>query len=271
MATKYEKHPAADLFPMMSELQFQHLKADIKEHGQREDIIVWCGLLIDGRNRLRACTELGIEPQISELMEETDPVKYVLSENLHRRHLTTNQRACVAAKLATLRHGDVQSQKKDDGPNGLSSIDDSAKLLNVSPRSVKRVKHVIENASKSVVAAVETDELKASLAVKFMKLCEDKKEQAKIVKEGANAVREYVASNSTPKAEKPLEPKADQEQLSRVNAEFTSEAVVANAAAIKSLKSATNPSVVISAVLKTLNTENITAIMLYCEELLSDK
>ena len=44
--------------------------------------------------------------------------------------IQTNQRACVAAKLATLKRGDVQSQKKDDRQNCLSSIDDAATLRN---------------------------------------------------------------------------------------------------------------------------------------------
>jgi hypothetical protein len=258
--TELPIHPAANLFPMMSEEQFQALKADIDEHGQQEDAVTWKGQLVDGRNRVRACRELGIEPDIADLMDETDPVAYVLSHNLHRRHLSTNQRACVAAKLATLKHGSNQ-HAKEEGQNCPSTIDDASTLLSVSPRAVKNAKHVIENASSAVVDAVESDEIKASLAYKFIGLCEGKRDQAKLVKEGVKAVREYVKEKTPPKKKKPSKP------LTETNVEYTPEALVENAKAIKGLRSAKNPVVVMSAVLADMSPEDVTSILLYCEEL----
>jgi len=107
MTIEYKLHPIAELFPAMTEDEFEGLKADIKANGQRDSITVWMGQLIDGRHRLRACNELGIEPIVGELMEETDPVTWAISLNLHRRHLSTAQRAEIAARLATLKRGQV--------------------------------------------------------------------------------------------------------------------------------------------------------------------
>ncbi len=146
-------HPAAELFPMMSETEYQAMKEDIRLHGQNDDVLVWNGTLLDGRNRLRACTELGIEPGWAEIPKTTDPVAWVLSHNLHRRHLTTSQRAMVAEKLATLLHGDVKSQR-DDAPIDASSQSEAAAALKVSRRSVQRAKTVRKRASKKVIAAV---------------------------------------------------------------------------------------------------------------------
>jgi ParB-like chromosome segregation protein Spo0J len=264
MIAKIEIHPAANLFPMMAEDQFQLLKADIQEHGQREDAVVWKGLLIDGRNRVRACRELGLEPEVAELPDEDDPVAYVISHNLHRRHLSTNQRACVAAKLATLKHGGDRQSEEFKGSIDLSCQDDAATLLNVSVPALKRAKHVIENASSAVIDAVESDEIKASLAYKFIGLCDGKRDQAKIVKEGVKAVRAYVKEKAPPKAKK----KKATEPLIETNAEYTTEALVENAEAIKGLKAARNPVVVISKVLFDMDPEQVTSILLHCETLL---
>ena len=112
----------------------------------------------------------------SELMDETDPVAWVISHNLHRRHLTTGQRADVAAKVATMRHGDVKSQKSD-GSKDPSSITDAAKLMKVSPASVKRAKKVHNKGSEAVKQAVEQGELTVSVAAEFIKAVPDKAEQ----------------------------------------------------------------------------------------------
>ncbi len=161
-------HPVADLFPPMTEEEFRGLKEDIRQHGQREDIVVWCGQLIDGRHRLRACRELGIKPQIAELMEETDPVQYALSHNLHRRHLTTAQRAMVAAKLATYKKGDNQHSKEHSGIP-LTTQTEAATALNVSVDSLKQARKIRAKASPEVVSATERGDMTLNAAVATIK------------------------------------------------------------------------------------------------------
>jgi hypothetical protein len=202
----FEVHPVANIFPMMSEDEYQGLKADIAEFGQHEAITVWCNLLIDGRNRLRACDELGIEPMVCELDESTDPVGWAVSYNLHRRHLSTSQRANVAAKLETLKHGDVKSQKNE--MQNCISREDAAKMMNVSPRSVADAKKVQEHGSEELKRAVERDEIPVSTAANLVKAVPDKKEQSKLVTEGPKAVKQAVA----PKKKEP-EPEIEWEDF----------------------------------------------------------
>jgi hypothetical protein len=252
-------HPVADLFPMMSASEFARLKSDIETNGQREDIVVWRGLLIDGRNRLRACEELDIEPQIAELMDETDPVQYALSHNLHRRHLTTAQRAIVAAKLATMQHGGDRSKSSNDDLNR----SDVASLLNVSTASVDRAKHVLANGSTALATAVESGEVPVSLAERLLKTGCNVKDQTKLVTEGRKAIQNFITAKNPPKKreqEKPVE--------SEVNAEITDDAVTENKQAIKVLLSAKNKLVVIDSALKKMSQEELTSLMLRCEELL---
>jgi len=178
-------HPAAELFPMMSETEFQAMKEDIRIHGQNDDVLIWNGKLLDGRNRLRACTELGIEPGWSELPKTIDPVAWVLSHNLHRRHLTTSQRGMVATKLATL----LQGEKKTDAGIQASSQIEAAEKLNVSRDSVQKARKVKQKATPEVVAAVEsgTMSLNAAVATTKPKATQAEKDAAKAAKAKAKA------------------------------------------------------------------------------------
>jgi chemotaxis protein histidine kinase CheA len=178
-------HPAAELFPMMSETEFQAMKEDIRIHGQNDDVLIWNGTLLDGRNRLRACVELEIEPGWSELPSTIDPVSWVLSHNLHRRHLTTSQRGMVATKLATL----LQGEKKTDAGIQASSQIEAAEKLNVSRDSVQKARKVKQKATPEVVAAVEsgTMSLNAAVATTKPKATQAEKDAAKAAKAKAKA------------------------------------------------------------------------------------
>ena len=72
--------------------------------GLHEPIWLYEGQILDGRNRYRACQELGI-PCPTRVYEGQEPLAFNLSLNLHRRHLNESQRAMVAERLATLPEG----------------------------------------------------------------------------------------------------------------------------------------------------------------------
>src|SRR5262249_15611532 len=142
-----EFHPLADIFPLVEGAEFDELVADINEHGLHEPIVVYEDKILDGRNRYRACEAAGIEPTFT-VYQGDDPVSYVISLNLRRRHLDESQRAMVAAKLATLKLGD--NQHSEGLPIGRSS-----ELLNVGERTVARAREVQEHGTPELVSAVE--------------------------------------------------------------------------------------------------------------------
>ena len=160
-------HPAADVFPMLDDKSYQALKADIAANGQWEMIMMHDEQIIDGRNRLKACCELGIEPSIGELPIDLDPCNYIVGVNLHRRHLDKGQRSMIADKLATMRQGE---KKADTGiPVSPPSQAEAAAMLNVSVDSVQKARTVRNNATPEVVAAVERGELSLNAAVETVK------------------------------------------------------------------------------------------------------
>ena len=94
---------AADVFPMMADDELAELAEDIAANGLREPLVTADVdgriRLVDGRNRRAACKIAGVIPQTRELNGE-DPTAFVLSANVHRRNLTTGQRAMAIAMLS---------------------------------------------------------------------------------------------------------------------------------------------------------------------------
>lgn len=121
-------HPAADLFPMVEGDEFAELCNDIKERGLAQPITIWTdGSLLDGRNRLLACYETHQEV-VLDRYEGTDPVQFSLSANLHRRHLSAGQRACVGLKVLELLQPAAKERQREAGGDRKSETAKSLSL-----------------------------------------------------------------------------------------------------------------------------------------------
>jgi hypothetical protein len=148
-AQAFPFHPLANLFPLVKGDEFAALVEDIRANGLREPVVLFQEQILDGRNRYRACEAAAVACRFEHYTGD-DPIGYVISLNLRRRHLDESQRAMVAAKLATLRRGDNQHS-----PIGETSQAKAAELLNVGKRSVERAAIVRETGSPELVRAVE--------------------------------------------------------------------------------------------------------------------
>lgn len=89
-------HPLCSLFPRMTGSDFGALIEDIKANGLREPITLHDGLILDGGNRYRACLHAGVAPRFVDF-SGSSLVSFVLSANLHRRHMTPGQQAAIVA------------------------------------------------------------------------------------------------------------------------------------------------------------------------------
>jgi hypothetical protein len=122
-------HPAAEIFPLMSEPELKAMAEDIKKNGLQVPIVL-CRAddrrpnpysLVDGRNRLDAMELAGVTFRVfrrpfdkdwdfqilnNNLIEVTDcrdPYEFVISANAHRRHLTPEQKRELIAKVLKAR------------------------------------------------------------------------------------------------------------------------------------------------------------------------
>lgn len=111
-----EIHPIANLFPMLAADELQDLADDIALNGQHHPIVLdEAGCLLDGRNRLAACTLVGVEPTFVTIAP-ADIQRFIVSENIKRRHLSKGQCAMLIARsqnCATQRHGDQRELARD--------------------------------------------------------------------------------------------------------------------------------------------------------------
>jgi ParB-like chromosome segregation protein Spo0J len=96
-------HPSAALMPMMDEESFKMFKANISKEGIKEPMIIYQGLLLDGRNRYRAARELGLKLTAANFKTfdgtPAEAEAFVISANLHRRQLNNKQKQEFAQKM----------------------------------------------------------------------------------------------------------------------------------------------------------------------------
>ena len=83
----YALHPLCTLFPRLEGDAFDALVADIRANGLREPIILLDDMILDGGNRYRACLESGVKASFEQYRGD-NAAAFVISRNLHRRHLT---------------------------------------------------------------------------------------------------------------------------------------------------------------------------------------
>lgn len=92
-----QAHPYADKYPMLPDDEHAELVESIAANGLRNPVVVTPdGLILDGRNRAKACAELGIEPE-TVTYEGDDLAEYVIDVNGVRRHMSTGARAMADA------------------------------------------------------------------------------------------------------------------------------------------------------------------------------
>lgn len=193
-------HEAANILPMMGEAEFAAFMADIEDNGLREPIIVYKGKILDGRHRYKACLELSIDPDLLKLDDHDighDPIAYVKSVNLWRRHLTDGQRAMVAVESEKMYAAALKGKEKARKTGGDSctgaivpsgtAAEKAAFESGVSARSVASAKKVVNEGAKQVADAVRSGQVSVKVAEKLVRTVPDKHEQAAIIKEAVKA------------------------------------------------------------------------------------
>jgi ParB-like chromosome segregation protein Spo0J len=154
-------HPIAEYFPLLVGIELDDLVKDIKAHGLLEKMVLHEDMILDGRNRERACELAGVEPKY-EPYSGDHPITFVISKNIHRRHMTAGQRALAGSQLETLAHG---GNRQDANLHLAPTRSEIAKDMKVSPRSIATAKTIIDPALKAEVKSGKTPLHAAARAV----------------------------------------------------------------------------------------------------------
>jgi N6-adenosine-specific RNA methylase IME4/ParB-like chromosome segregation protein Spo0J len=120
-------HPAADIFPLLDGAEFDALVEDIRIHGQREKILTdEDGVILDGRNRHRACKKLGIEPvtAVWRPRKGDSILSLVVSLNINRRHLNATDKALLSDRLEPMFAAEAKDRQRRGGREKGSQIID---------------------------------------------------------------------------------------------------------------------------------------------------
>lgn len=188
-------HPAANLFPMMSDEDIDALAKSIREQGLRQPIILTeDGQLLDGRNRVAACSRAGVPPR-HEVYRGNDPVAYVMALNMDRRHLTTGQKAMLALKIEPMYEAEGLARKSAAGRSAAPgkphkdvadlphlsqraplARDKAGAAVKVSGRAVAQAKRVAESAP-DLAQRVESGEMALDRAEREVKSREAKERE----------------------------------------------------------------------------------------------
>lgn len=208
-------HPLAQLFPMLPDEQLMELGRDIRDNGQQQAVVLdEDGSVLDGRNRSAACLMVGVEPRCRTFTgTEEQKIAFVVSSNLHRRHLDTSQRSMIAGRIRGIYDEEAKQRQKESGGDrksqkaksksvvenlpqpkkpGKKSRDRAAEQVGVSGKSVDMASKVLRDGTPELASAVDSGEIAVSRAAKVADLPPDKQEE--VVTAAKSGV--HVSNNS---------------------------------------------------------------------------
>ena len=218
--TEYSAHPHSEIFPRMEDVELAGLAEDIKANRLREPIWLYEDKILDGNNRYRACLKIAYPLKEGDFRQfdpktQGEPLAFVVSANLHRRHLNESQRAAIAAGLVSSKLGYNRYNKAvRDGVTNEAA----AKMLGVSEAIVKMAKVVADKAAPEIFEKVQKGELRLAAAKQIvgkpkhqqaaeLARIKAESEERKAAAKAAKAANAPKTSNATKK-----EPEANQDE-----------------------------------------------------------
>lgn len=171
-----QQHPLSAAFPAMPEQEVEALAIDIEKHGQREPGVLFEGMVLDGWHRYLACERVGKKFLCGDF-GAGDPVSFVLSRNLHRRHLTASQRAAAVVACHDWRPNGVA---RGALVQGMKTSEEMALEADVGERTIVHAKRAHE---AGLGDAVKDGAVSARRAAEVAKL--PKAKRAKALREPA--------------------------------------------------------------------------------------
>lgn len=211
-----EVHPLAARWPMLPDDELAALADSIAAEGLLTPLVVDVhGRLLDGRNRLAACTQAAVDPVFVEhdATNEDDIRAFINAQNAHRRNVSTGQKAMAVAEQLAAEGKRANGRWKrstviDESP---LAEDDSAAWIKCMTRAGLVIDHLPELADQVISgevalsdaadrAAKKRDEIKEQSekkkreAEQLAELRKRKPEVAALVDAGALTLADGIAT-----------------------------------------------------------------------------
>lgn len=192
--TPIVSHPFSEIFPFREGPSFVALADSIAKIGQKDEIVLYEGKVLEGRRRQAACISRGITPRYRQFgsreTDGTDPLEFSYAINFHRRDdMTAAEKAIAAQKYSTFKFGENQYSgkgKKVGSANARPSCTqaEAARKFNTSVDQIKRAKKVMESGTPELQEALR----QGTIAISDAAAIAD--EPPEIQREALEAVRE---------------------------------------------------------------------------------
>ena len=211
----YVVHAAASLWPLMDDEAFNELVESVRKHGIRQPVVLHDGVLVDGRNRLRAVERLkadGVVIEVptvalSSLTHDTNSVvDWIYSTNKIRRHMTPDALGMVAGQMLPLLEAEAEEQRKatqfQKGKSGNPSGKKQVTTKTSSPARRDRRNSDSRTTAGRVARMAGTSLHKGRQVVEIVKGVENgtvSEADAKAVREGRKKLRDVTPKQHTSK------------------------------------------------------------------------
>jgi len=198
----YNPHEYADLFPLITGDEFVELKSNIKERGLLNPVITLNGKILDGRNRFRACKEVGVEVKTVEY-DGDNALADVLSWNLQRRHLNASQKACLAVELLPIYETEAKQRQveavKAGNVNRHNESPVKAKLPELAELAEQESAKPKEKQSRETAAVVTGASARYVSEVK--RIQQEKPDAFELIKSGTKTIQDIKKEEKSEKLE----------------------------------------------------------------------
>ncbi len=200
---KLKIHPVCNYMPRPDDATYQGIKASIEKLGYViNPVLVWNGSLMDGLTRKTICDDLNVPCPYTEWPgDEAEAVDYVNGLNIHRRTLTSSQKAMLAVLSDEMSYKYMGKRR----PKDESQKDRAGRLAAAFGTNRQYVYYGIylRDARSPLVAKVKTGEMTMLTAYHQAHAAEAAAAKA------AEAGEQAPEADAPDETEQPAKPKAD--------------------------------------------------------------
>lgn len=196
-----EFHPLSQMFPYMTSDELTVLRDNMDK--DRPDVVTVYtlgGKVLEGKNMMLVAALLGLRVEFVEC-ESDDPIGFLLTRNLHRRHLTVSQRAYVAAQMVTTTLGSNQHKGTGIPVPSVKEVTqpEAANLLCISVDSVSGASEILASGNEKIIDELRHGKITVHAALRELKLTSGADDSSGVSvldeKKAAKVIKRYAGEN----------------------------------------------------------------------------